>query len=149
METGSLERYLHMHIPLSEAMGVTVLAASADGVTLAAPLGPNINHRHILFGGSASAVVILAAWTLVHVRLQAIGIKGRIVIHSNRMRYDRPVDGDFVARAYPPDDAVWRRAIATLKRRRMARLIVHAELESAGVLACGFEGEFAILPDAS
>lgn len=128
---------------------MAVRAASEDGVTLAAPLAPNINHRDTLFGGSAAAVAILAAWALVHVRLQAAGMEGRIVIHASRMGYDRPVDGDFVARAYLPGDAAWRRALTALKRRRMARLIVHAELESAGVRACGFEGEFVILPTAT
>ena len=52
---------LHAHIPLSAAMQVSVAAVDADGVTLQAPLAPNINHRDTVFGGSASAVAILAA----------------------------------------------------------------------------------------
>lgn len=44
MTPGELERYLHGHIPLSSAMQVSVEAASAEGVTLGAPLSPNINQ---------------------------------------------------------------------------------------------------------
>jgi thioesterase domain-containing protein len=62
MDARELEDYLHVHIPLSAAMQVAVVAVDASGVTLAAPLAPNINHRDTVFGGSASAVAILAAW---------------------------------------------------------------------------------------
>ena len=72
-----LEHYLHEHIPLSRAMQAQVLAASTEGITLGAPLAPNINHRETVFGGSASALAILAAWALVHTRLRAEGIAGR------------------------------------------------------------------------
>jgi hypothetical protein len=42
-------------------MGVRVLGCDAAGVRLEAPLAANINHRHMVFGVSASAVAILAA----------------------------------------------------------------------------------------
>ena len=51
-------------------MGVEVIEAAWNGVTLRAPLAPNINHRETVFGGSASAVAILAAWAILYVRLQ-------------------------------------------------------------------------------
>jgi len=60
---GELQDYLHEHIPISSAMGVRVVACDESGVRLTAPLYPNINHRATVFGGSASAVAILAAWT--------------------------------------------------------------------------------------
>ncbi|MFB3040360.1 MAG: YiiD C-terminal domain-containing protein, partial [Candidatus Poribacteria bacterium] len=69
MDLSALEEYLHEHIPLSKAIGVKVVEADSAGVTLSAPLAPNINHRETVFGGSASAVAILAAWTLLYVRL--------------------------------------------------------------------------------
>lgn len=91
-------------------------------------------------------MAILAAWALVYVRLQAAGMDGRIVIHANTMRYARPVDGDCLAVACPPEAEAWRKALVALQRRRMARLVVHAEIGYGGTAACGFEGEFAILP---
>ena len=69
-----LQLYLHQHIPLSAAMQVRVLAATPDEVLLQAPLAPNINHRETVFGGSASALAILAAWSLVHTRMRAQGL---------------------------------------------------------------------------
>ena len=146
MDAEALERYLHVHIPLSKAMGVAVRTASVDGVVLAAPLAPNINHRDTLFGGSACAVATLAAWTMIYARLQAAGIAGRVVIRANTMHYEQPVDGDFSARADPPADAAWRKVLAALRRRRMARLVMHAQIDYDGTRACEFGGEFVILP---
>lgn len=68
MDTKSLEKYLHEHIPLSKAMQVSVIEAGQNKVILSAPLAPNINHVGTAFGGSESTVAILAAWSLPHVR---------------------------------------------------------------------------------
>ena len=80
MDQGILRQYLYDHIPLSQAMQVEVLSAQPEGVVLGAPLPPNINHQETIFGGSASAVAILAAWSLLHVRLQHEGVHSRLVI---------------------------------------------------------------------
>jgi thioesterase domain-containing protein len=78
-----VEAYLHRHIPLSADMGVAVVACEDAGVTLRAPLAPNINHRATVFGGSVSAVTILAAWTWLHFSLRAAGHTSRLVIQRN------------------------------------------------------------------
>jgi thioesterase domain-containing protein len=61
-----LEEYLHGHIPLSRAMQVSVRELTDELVVLGAPLAPNMNHRSTVFGGSASALAILAAWSLLY-----------------------------------------------------------------------------------
>ncbi|MDL2338661.1 MAG: YiiD C-terminal domain-containing protein, partial [Pseudomonadota bacterium] len=55
-------------------MQVSVVEVSAEQVVLAAPLAPNINHQDTVFGGSASAVAILAAWSMLHTKLTAAGM---------------------------------------------------------------------------
>jgi thioesterase domain-containing protein len=137
-----LETYLHEHIPLSAAMGVRVVSLDPRTVTLEAPLGPNINHRETVFGGSASALAILAAWSLVHVRLAEAGHGYRIVIQRNSVEYDAPMPGTFsaVSRLTEPD--AWPRFMRMLERKGRARVGVSCVLESEGV-ACGrFEGTF-------
>jgi thioesterase domain-containing protein len=61
LSRAEVECNLHDHIPISASMGVRVLGCDAAGVRLEAPLAANINHRHMVFGVSASAVAILAA----------------------------------------------------------------------------------------
>ena len=86
MKPTDIEQYLHEHIPISMAMGVRVLEAQYHRIVLSAPLSNNINHRATVFGGSASSLAILSAWTLVHFRLLQDQIHPRLVIQNNTMK---------------------------------------------------------------
>lgn len=145
MTIKKLEQYLHDHIPLSKAMQVSVVSAGEESVVLCAPLAPNINHRATVFGGSASAVAILAAWSLLHVRLQAAGIGSRLVIQSNTMDYHLPILGEFTARAIIEQPAAWQRFVGMLRRRGKARISVMSVLEQGGKIAGTLTGEFVAL----
>ncbi|MNR79345.1 putative thioesterase (yiiD_Cterm) [compost metagenome] len=145
MDQQVLRQYLYDHIPLSQAMEVDVLAAQPDGVVLSAPLLPNINHQATIFGGSASAVAILAAWSLLHVRLQHEGIRSGLVIQSNTMQYSLPISGSFSARSYLEPEADWPRFLRTLARKGRARISVSSVLEYEGQQAGKLTGEFVAL----
>jgi thioesterase domain-containing protein len=142
MDAVTLQAYLHEHIPLSRAMQVSVVSASVEEVVLGAPLAPNINHRETVFGGSASAVCILAAWSLVHVRLQAAGTPAKLVIHRNLMEYLLPVHGDFLSRARITSEDAWRHFARVFERRGKSRIAVAATLEIDGVVAGRLAGTF-------
>ena len=146
MDERELERYLHERIPLSRAMEIEVRAASRAGVEIYAPLAPNINHRDTVFGGSASAVAILAAWSALHVCMRTENIDARLVIRRNTMSYERPIAAGFTATAAPPDAESWAKLVGTLRRGRPARVRVGARLECAGLVVGELHGEFAVLP---
>ncbi|TAJ78018.1 MAG: thioesterase [Gallionellaceae bacterium] len=147
MTPQALQDYLHAHIPLSKAMAVEVETASPQGVCLAAPLGPNINHRDTVFGGSASAVAILSAWALLHVSLLDAGIKARLVIQQNSMSYDLPMPGTFSAKAAAPAPEKWQRFLATLGKHKRARIGIRSILYCGEQKVGEFEGSFvAIIP---
>jgi thioesterase domain-containing protein len=137
-----LEDYLHRQIPLSAAMQVGVLSATAQSVTLGAPLEPNINHKSTVFGGSASAVAILAAWSLVHLRLKGAGYPCEIVIQSNQMDYDRPITGAFTATSSLADAPAWPDFLKTLTRRKRARIDVQAVLAHGDTVTGRLKGRF-------
>jgi thioesterase domain-containing protein len=142
MQAAELEQYLREHIPLAAAMQVAVLEIGLASVCLGAPLAPNINHRDTVFGGSASAVAILAAWSLLHVRMNAQGVPGRLVIRRNTMQYLAPIRGAFTARAALSQEADWPAFVRMLARRSIARIDVSAELECAGERVGTLAGEF-------
>lgn len=145
MTASELQEYLHAHIPLSAAMQVTVKSIGEKEVVLEAPLAPNINHRDTLFGGSASAVAILAAWSLLHLRTRAEDIDSRLVIQRNTMEYLLPVSGSFSARAFLSDESEWQGFLKIFRRRGRARISVSSQLEYAGEIAGRLEGEFVAL----
>jgi len=148
MNARELADYLRDRIPLTRAMAVEVRAASIDGVEIYAPLEPNINHRDTVFGGSASAVAILAAWSALHVRMRAAGLDVRLVIRRNKMSYDRPITTGFTATAAAPAGEAWTKLVATIERGRPARVNVGAQLFCEGQLVGELDGEFAVLPKA-
>ena len=148
MQAVELEQYLHEHIPLAAAMQVSVLEIGLTSVRLGAPLAPNINHRDTVFGGSASAVAILAAWSLLHVRMLAFNVPGRLVIRRNTMQYLAPIRGAFTARAALSRDADWPGFVGMLARKAIARIEVGADLDCAGQRVGTLAGEFVALDPA-
>ena len=142
MSPAELQHYLHAHIPLSKALDVAVLEVQAQSIVLSAPLAPNINHRDTVFGGSASAVAILAAWCLLHVRLIGEGLASRLVIRRNTMAYASPIDGKFTATAVAGSTEEWSQFLRALERKGKARITANSELHFQGQVAGRLEGEF-------
>ncbi|MFG0334916.1 MAG: YiiD C-terminal domain-containing protein [Maioricimonas sp. JB049] len=140
--TDETQQYLHDHIPISLAMGTRVLEASADRVVLEAPLEPNINHRETVFGGSISTLAILAAWTLVQLRLAGEMAPIRLVIQENTMRFMKPAEGTFSAVAYPPEPADWERCRRTLDRKGRGRVRIRCDVLCKGERVAEFEGVY-------
>ena len=142
MSPAELEQYLHDHIPLSRAMQVSVASVGEEAVILTAPLGPNINHRESVFGGSASALAILAAWSLLHTRLRGAGISCRLVIQRNTMEYELPIQGQFSAQSTLGAIDAWERFLHILSRKGKARITVTSTLEHEGQKVGYFSGVF-------
>jgi thioesterase domain-containing protein len=138
----SIQDYLHEHIPLSKAMGVTVLKADSSSVVLSAPLEPNLNHLNTAFGGSISSLAILAGWSVVHFGLQRAGFPCRVVIKNNTVSYDKPITGEFRAQCSAPDAATWQSFLTTLKRKNMARITIVSFLECGSEIVGKMEGVF-------
>ena len=145
MELRELENYLHEHIPLSKAMQVSVLEANPSVVRLSAPLAPNINHRETVFGGSASALAILSAWSLLHVRTREQGIHARLVIQKNSMQYDLPMLDTFTAICEFDDQVVWNRFLKLLLRKGKARISLSAIITCCDQQTGFLSGDFVAL----
>lgn len=140
-----MEEYLHQHIPLSLAMGARVLLAGPDGVVLAAPLEPNLNHRSTAFGGSVAAQGILAGWTLVHLRLHDQNVPARTVVQKSEVVYLEPIHGAFEARTEAVDPTAWQRFLRTLDRWGRGRFRVAVQIWSEGVMAARLSADYVAL----
>src|SRR5690606_4942813 len=105
------------HIPISQHLGVRVRYADADRVHLWAPLAANINHRQTGFGGSISALAILAGWSILWCRLRGRTAGHNIVIQRNSIEYIAPVTTDFSAECVAPDTAEWERFVRAFDER--------------------------------
>lgn len=146
MTPSALADYLHQNIPLSRAMDVTVQEASVEEVVLTAPLNPNLNMHGTMFGGSVATLALMAAWSLLHLRLVSAGIESQLVIHRTEMEYLKPISGtaEAVARL---DSVDWEGFLQTLERRHKGRLKVVADVLYDGAVAARLVGEFVAIVD--
>jgi len=142
----AIEDYLHQAIPLAQAMGVKVMQAEDDQVTLWAPLEPNINHCATVFGGSAAAVATLAGWLLVYCKLQQLGLRGQVMVRRSQMDYQKAMHGAFLARNVLVPEAAWHKLTQALLKGRMARLSLSVSLECAEQQVGQLDADFVVLP---
>lgn len=138
-----LQTLLHEQIPLAREMGAEVRSWGSEGLEIEAPLAPNLNHHGTFFGGSASALGILAGWSLVHLLTLDAGLDAEIVIQRADVRYSAPAPGGMVARAMPPGPEQWARFRRGFERRGMARLRVRVALLCAGTEVAILEAAYA------
>ena len=123
-------------------MDVRVLEAGPEGVSIEAPLEPNLNHRKTAFGGSVAALAILAGWTLVDVRLRREGHVTRTVIQDSAVHFDAPIHGSFRAVCGRVADEAWERFTRALARRGKGRLHVAGHIEAGGKVVATFSGAY-------
>ena len=129
-------------------MAVETVATSPEATTLSAPHGPNINHQGTVFGGSLSALALLAGFSAVLHRLRAEGYPHRVVVQRNAYSYDLPASSDVNATATIDADR-WARLLEALSRRGLGRITVDVIVTDPDGRQVGrLAGVFAALPEA-
>ncbi|HLW74316.1 MAG TPA: YiiD C-terminal domain-containing protein [Gammaproteobacteria bacterium] len=136
-----LERYMHSHIPLAGKMQVRVAGFDDAGLSLTAPLAPNINHERSAFGGSLASVMTLACWGYLWLLLEGEP-KLHIVVNEAKLRYLKPVTGELSARCPAPEAKALKTFLGTLARRGKSRIGLTAEVRQGETVAALYSGSF-------
>jgi thioesterase domain-containing protein len=139
-----VEAYLYEHIPITRAMGLKVTGYDGNSVRLWAPLEPNLNHRQTAFGGSVSALGILAGWTLLHIRLGegCDSAQLQLVIQHSETDYTGPVEQDFTATCEMSGAREWARFEQALRRHGKARIHLESRIEAGGRVLARHKGSY-------
>jgi thioesterase domain-containing protein len=127
MTPDALTAYLHEQIPLTRAMDLRVLRSEAGLAEISAPLAPNRNPHHTVFGGSLATLGIVCGWLLLNQALAAEGLDAQLVVHNSDCEFIAPADDTFVATTTMPLEE-WPRFLAMLRRRGRARITVVTEI---------------------
>lgn len=141
-DLAGVEAYLHEHIPITKAMGLKVTGYDGNTVRLWAPLEPNLNHRQTAFGGSVSALGILAGWTLLHIKLGESRDSAQLVIQRSETDYSGPVETDFTAVCAMPGVREWEKFEQAFKRYGKARIHLESLVEVAGQVLARHKGSY-------
>lgn len=140
-----LQATLATEIPITQHLGLRVVSYGVDGLALAAPLAPNINHKETVFAGSLNAVLTLTGWSLLWLILHEEAIAAKVVIQDSTVRYLRPVAIDFVARCPHLAFEERTRMLSTLRRHGRARVTLDAAIYESDEVAVAFTGRYVLL----
>lgn len=98
----ALQREIHAGIPLSNAMGFEITALDDTGITVSAPLSPNLNVHSTGFAGSLYALGILTGWGMVRHLIRGRKLDAELVVAEASIRYREPVRDDIQCRCDIP-----------------------------------------------
>ena len=144
-QTAELTRFLHRHIPLSDAMQLQVTAYDGERLELTAPLAPNVNDKGTAFGGSLYNLAVLCGWSLLRLKLDEAGLqKKNIVIHEANTRYLQPVTGDLHAACTLTSDALTE-FMQPLQKKGRARITLTVAIHQQNQAAVEFTGQYVAL----
>ncbi|MCF6318563.1 MAG: thioesterase domain-containing protein [Proteobacteria bacterium] len=123
-----LQDFLHQEIPLTKDMDLALL--KFDGLTLQAkaPLKNNINDKGSVFGGSSSALMIIAAWSLIKLNCQDNEIQADIVIHKNETIWQKALYGDLTINTRFQNDPDFQQVKVLLDSKKHKRVTCLIEL---------------------
>jgi thioesterase domain-containing protein len=139
----TLETTVLAQIPLARAMQLRLRDYDGDRLTIAAPLAPNINDKGCAFGGSLVSLLTLAGWSLIVLKLRALGSACDVYVQDSTVRYLAPVWDDFIAQARLAEGESWETFASTLAARGRARLTVDCRVPLAdGADACTLQARF-------
>ncbi|MGQ0621981.1 MAG: YiiD C-terminal domain-containing protein [Panacagrimonas sp.] len=97
MTLAQINAYLHAHIPLSQHMGMRVLALEPGRVRVHLPLAPNINPHGTLFGGALAALGLASGWILLHAAFERAGVAAKLVGQRSDCTFIAPATADCIA----------------------------------------------------
>jgi thioesterase domain-containing protein len=139
----TLEAAVLAEIPLARAMQLRLRDYTGDGLTIAAPLAPNINDKGCAFGGSLVSLLTLAGWGLIVLKLRELGSACDVYVQDSAVRYLAPVWDDFTAQARLAPGESWDAFASTLAARGRARLGIDCRVPLAdGADACTLQARF-------
>jgi thioesterase domain-containing protein len=136
--------FLNGHVPLFQAMQARLERCDDTGLTLVAPLAPNINDKGIAFGGSMAAIAALTGWALTRVTLREHGENAEIVITDSILKFLKPVREGIVAECARPNAEATERFISHYRQRGKTRWTVEVVICADGEPAMTFTGHYAI-----
>ncbi len=138
-----LERTWHTEIPISAAMGISVVEFTNDVLVVRADLAPNVNVHGTAFAGSLYAIAALCGWGMTWLQLKSRAIDGSIVIANGNIHYAAPVQQAIVATCRF-EGAAQDTAMARLVSAGKARFNLSCSIAAHEREAALFTGEYAV-----
>ena len=142
MDKNEFEQLLHHEIPITKAMGFSVIEFTPSKVRILAKLEPNINHKATAFGGSINCLMTVCGWAMMFINIKGIDPDAHIVIQKSNINYLAPIGEDFIAECTLTDEESKRKFLETFAKHKKARLKLKVSCYNQDTLFAEYEGHY-------
>lgn len=141
------QKFLHKSIPLTKDMGLKLIEFNQTTLKLTAPLSNNINDKGSVFGGSSSALMIIAAWSLIKLNCDDYDIDADIVIHKNETIWKKPLYSDLVLEAVFEEEYDFKQISKIVDNKRHKKIMCNISLKDKdGDIYSTMKANYVIIP---
>jgi len=138
------ELFLHSRIPVTKAMGITVLKYDPQSVQVSAPLALNFNHKGTAFGGSINTVMTVCGWAQTHAIISRHDADAHIVIQRSQIKYRAPITSDIIAECKIEDPSAVRRLIESYKKYGKGKIDIQVKCMDGDKVLAEFEAGYVV-----
>lgn len=140
----TFEQTLFELIPQTRNFGIKIVKINASELIVQGSYAQNKNHLDIVFGGSIAAISITTAWSLLQHNIQQAGLKGKLVIKQQEVKFLLPVHTDFECIATMPSADAWSQFVNNFHQHGRARITLSARVVCQAKTTSIFEGVFVL-----
>lgn len=140
----TFEQTLFELIPQTRNFGIKIVKINASELIVQGSYAQNKNHLDIVFGGSIAAISITTAWSLLQHNIQQAGLKGKLVIKQQEVKFLLPVHTDFECIATMPSADAWSQFVDNFHQHGRARMTLSARVVCQAKTTSTFEGVFVL-----
>ncbi len=138
-----LERRLHLEVPLTRHMGVSLDRYQDGELWVQADFASNVNIHGTAFGGSLFSLCAVACWGLLHLSFEEQAVNAHTVLGHASIDYYLPVKGELRVKSGMPEDGSFPQFLSRLKRGDRASITLEAAIETSRGRAVRFCGDYA------
>ena len=142
MDKQEFEQLLHHEIPITKAMGFSVIEFTGSRVRISAKLEPNLNHKATAFGGSINCLMTVCGWAMMFINIKGIDPDAHIVIQKSSINYLAPITEDFIAECNLTDGESKAKFLDTYAKHKKARLKLKVTCNNQDTLFAEYEGHY-------
>jgi thioesterase domain-containing protein len=125
----------------ARALGIAVSNHWENGISLTAPLAPNLNDKGTAFAGSISSLLVLTGWALVAQALESAGLAAEVMVVKSATEYAKAVKAGMRTEASVAPDEFVRifQELETCGRSRIAiKIRLHAQEEECAQMTAHY-----------
>jgi thioesterase domain-containing protein len=138
MNKNEFEQLLHQQIPITKAMGFSVIEFTPSKVRILAKL----DHKSTVFGGSINCLMTVCGWAMTFINIKGIDSDAHIVIQKSNINYLVPIKEDFIAECDLTDEESKRKFIEMYTKHKKGRLSLKVSCYNENTLLAEYEGQY-------